>query len=368
MFFMWRLLDLGSLPPVQTQAVYEAVALERDKGNVPDTLILCYPESPLVCIGFHQEAAKEVDLEFCRLKGIPVVRRILGGGAVYLDGNQLFYQVIVHRSNPVVPGAVAEFFRFLLEAPVRTYRQLGVSAYFKPVNDIEVEGRKISGNGAGIVGEVNVLTGNIIFDFDYDMMVRVLKVPSEKFRDKFAKSLRDRVTTLLRELGRKPPLEKVKSLLVRNFEEVLGAEMVEGELTDRERRLTEEIEKKYLSDEWTYARDFSHPELAKKVKVAGSTFVAESAYKAPGGLIRVTLEFEEDKILDVLISGDFWMYPEVKLEKLEEKLKGVKLRREEVLNAVSSFYSEEGVEVPSVTPEDFTQAIMQAAHPTSGPA
>lgn len=283
-----------------------------------------------------------------------------------MDGDQLFYQVIVHRSNPVVPGAVAEFFRFLLEAPVRTYRQLGVPAYFKPVNDIEVGGRKISGNGAGMVGDVNILTGNIIFDFNYEMMVRVLRVPSEKFRDKFASSLRERVTTILRETGSRPPLEKVKKLIVRNFEEILNAEMVEGELTDRERRLVEELEKKYLSDEWTFMRDLSHPELARRVKVAGSTFIAESAYKAPGGLIRVTLEFEEDRILDVLISGDFWMYPEVKLEKLEERLRGVRLRAEDVLNAVSSFYSEEEVEVLSVTPEDFTRAIMQTVYPASG--
>lgn len=74
---------------------------------------------------------------------------------------------------------MTDFFQFLLEAPSeRTASR--VSVYFKPVNEIEVEGRKINGT-VGVVRGVNIFTGNSIFDFEYDTLVRMLMTPSENF-------------------------------------------------------------------------------------------------------------------------------------------------------------------------------------------
>ncbi|MEM2146915.1 MAG: lipoate--protein ligase [Candidatus Jordarchaeaceae archaeon] len=357
----WRLLDLGGLPGIETQTVYEAVALARSKNLVPDTLILCYPENPLVCIGYHQDLEKEVEYSFCQSHGIPVVRRILGGGAVYLDQGQLFYQVIVDRKNPKIPLSIKEFFQKLLEAPTKTYQDLGIPAVYKPINDIEVNGKKISGNGAGTLeNAVNIMTGNIIMDFNYEMMVKILKVPSEKFRDKVAKSLEERMTTIKKELGQQIPPEKIKSLLIKNYQETLDIKLKKDKLTDWEKKTMNNLKEKYQSPEWLNMVSLRHPDLARKVKISSTTSITESAYKAPGGLIRVTLRIDEETIKEIMISGDFWIFPENKLAELEKRLTGAPTNIDKINQIIENFYKEEKIETPGATPQDFLTAIRQA--------
>jgi lipoate-protein ligase A len=212
-----NLYDLGHVPWLDSQLIYHALPRLGMEG-----LILLAPAEPYVCIGYHQDAEQEVDLAYCREQGIPVFRREVGGGAVYLDGQQLFYQLLIHKDNPLARRDKGEFYRTMLAPVVGAYRDLGVDARYKPVNDIvTAEGRKISGNGAAEMGDYAVLVGNLIADFDYEMMVRVLRVPDAKFRDKVFKSLRENLTTLIRELGRAPAWEAMTAALVRNFEATL---------------------------------------------------------------------------------------------------------------------------------------------------
>jgi len=81
-----------------SQALYHAAAhLGRE------SLFLLRPSTPYVCIGFHQDAKQEIDLDFTREHSIPVFRREVGGGAVFLDGMQLFFQLIIRRDRAEVP-------------------------------------------------------------------------------------------------------------------------------------------------------------------------------------------------------------------------------------------------------------------------
>ena len=205
----WRLLDLGKAEPYTAQTFYEAVAEAMHRGLSANTLILVQPASPYACIGYHQDIEKEIDLEFTEAEGLPVIRRSQGGGATYLDGNQVFYQII-SRDSEAVPRSVDRFFEKALSVTVEGYRRLGVPAEFKPLNDVVVDGRKISGNGAGMHESASILVGNFIMDLNYPLMARVLRVPDEKFRDKMAKSMEQWVTTLKRELGESPPPERIK--------------------------------------------------------------------------------------------------------------------------------------------------------------
>jgi len=357
-------LDLGALDPIDTQIIYDAVSIARGRNVVPDTMIFCYPVKPLVCIGYHQELEKEVDIDVCRQLGVPVVRRILGGGAVYLDNNQLFYQIIASIKNPMLPPVVEDAFRFFLQGPVETYRSLGVPAVYRPINDIIVGGRKISGNGATTtVYGVFVLTGNIILDFNYEMMVKILKAPSEKFRDKMFKSLQEWVTTLRRELGYLVPVKEVKSTLEEAFEKTLGVSLQKGTLTSEENGLLQELRKRYLSNEWLFMPEHRHPNLieTRAVKVVAGISVAEAAYKSRGGLIRVTMEMVESKIKDILISGDFSFYPPDALPKLEQILAGTVLDRTVVTDKVRNFYITHNVQSPGTEPDDFSTVILMAA-------
>ncbi|PUA31206.1 MAG: hypothetical protein B9J98_07350 [Candidatus Terraquivivens tikiterensis] len=358
----WRLLDLGMADHLMAQTFYEATAKALDEGLVPNTLILVIPKNPYICIGYHQELEKEVDVEYCRRASLPIIRRMQGGGAVYLDSNQLFYQVVVRKDDELVPSNVERLFEKFLGVTVYVYRKLGLPAEFKPINDVVVRGKKISGNGAGAFGnDVLILVGNIILDLDYDSMCRILKVPDEKFRDKMARSMREWVTSLRNELGYVPDVEKIKGLISEGYKEVLGIELERAWPSMEELSIWEsEVKPRHLSHEWLYMPEGRHGWLAggRVVKVSSGVKLVEVAHKA-SKLIRVTAEVVDDRLSDVLISGDFFMIPENYLAKLEEVLKGSSLDAEEVLRRVKRFYQETGVQTPGITAEDFANAILK---------
>lgn len=354
----WRLINLGKVEPLMAQTFYEAVASAVDKGLSPNTIILCQPSRHYACLGFHQEAEKELDIEYCHSNNIPIIRRSQGGGATYLDSNQIFYQVIGSKRSGVIPGSVEKLFEKLLRITVYVYRKLGLPAEFKALNDVVVRGKKISGNGAGELGSVQILVGNIILGLDYDSMARVLKVPSEKFRDKMFKSMKKWVTSLKRELGYTPSVKEIKKLLVEGYESILGIKLIPSEPSDAEKRIwIEEVKPRNLSREWLY-RQKKESVDGRAVKVADGVKVVEVDYKAKK-MIRIRAELIGDKILDVMLSGDFFMIPRDNLSKLELSLKDVTLRRNEVLEKIREFYKKTNVQTPGITPEDFAEAIMK---------
>jgi hypothetical protein len=93
---------------------------------------------------------------------------------------------------------------------------------------------------------------------------------------------------------------------------------------------------------------------------SGGEKLSYAEFKAPGGLIKVELECEGDKILHVLLSGDFFMYPENALERLEQILIGVKVDEKSLLRKVQQFYDSTNVQTPMVGPVHWVEAILHA--------
>lgn len=359
----WRLIDLSMVEPYRAQAFYEAVALAVDRNVSPNTILICQPASPYVCLGFHQEFEKEIDVEHCRNEGLPIIRRSQGGGATYLDSNQIFYQIVARRDSKVIPSKVENLFEKLLNVTVHVYRSLGLPATeFKALNDVITNGKKISGNGAGQFGDNTViLVGNIILDLNYDAMGRVLKVPSEKFRDKMVQSMRGWLTSLKSELGYVPPVEHVKRLLAEGYEKLLGIKLSRSEPSEEEEKIwEEEVWSKHLSPDWVRMGDRAAtvPADWRAVKIADGVKVVEVDHKAKK-LIRVRAELIGERILDLMFSGDFFMIPEGALHELESNLKGVNLKREEIMKKILEFYESGKVEVPGIAPGDFADAVMK---------
>ena len=343
-----KLYRLGTVSWQDSQLLYHALPRIGREG-----LILLSPATPYVCIGYFQDAEQEVDLAYCREHGIPVFRREVGGGAVYLDGEQLFYQMVIHKENPLVPPTRETFYRRFLQAPIEAYRALGIPAEYKPVNDIVAGNRKISGNGVAEIGDYIVFVGNLIVDFDYETMVRVLRVPDEKFRDKVYKTLRENLSTIRRELGTAPPREALWNLLAETFAGVLGPLEVETEVDPEWRAEADRLGERMLTDGWLFRH--GRPHEGRAVTIRSGVQVIQRAYKAPGGLIRATAEVQEGIITSVSLSGDFFFYPAEKLDDLEAALVGVPL--EEVEPAIARFYAEHGVESPGVTAADFARVV-----------
>jgi len=351
---------LGGLEPYRAQALYEAVAATVGRGGSPNTLILCNPADSYVCIGYHQELEKEVDVDFCKRHGLPIIRRSQGGGAVYLDSGQQFYQVVAKRGDPLVPAKVERLFEKFLGPTVYACRRLGLQAEYKPLNDVVVNGRKISGNGAGELDGSTVLVGNIILGLNYDLMSRVLRVPSEKFRDRLAKSMREWVTSLERELGRTPPVEEIKRYLLEGYES-LGIGFKTGTLSEVEEEIFKfEIKPKHLSPEWLNQpkRHRLKSSGPRAIRVTGAREVREATYKAKK-LIRVTAEVANGRVTDIVFSGDFFIIPEQTLPELEKAIVNSALDPAEVEARVKRFYAESDAQIPGIEPSDLVEAIMR---------
>jgi len=355
----WRLLNLGYSEPYIAQTFYEAVAEAVHLGLSPNTLILLQPGGPYACIGYHQDLEKEIDQDYCRDEGLPIIRRSQGGGATYLDRDQVFYQII-SKESVVIPRNVDKMFEGLLEVTVETYRRLGVSSEFKPLNDVVVEGRKISGNGAGMHESASILVGNVILDLNYDKMARVLKVPDEKFRDKMAKSMREWVTTLRRELDEVPSVEAVKETYIAAFQEILGVKLSPDEPSEDEWHIfNEETKPRHTSEEWLYREAPQRRGLeGRSVKIAHDVKVVEADHKA-GKLIRVRAEMMGDEVLTVQIRGDFFALPKEAISELEMRLEGVKLTKEDLMRSIEGFFEEVNPEMPGVGPRDFANAMLK---------
>jgi lipoate-protein ligase A len=333
-----------------SQALYHAAAhLGRE------ALIVLRPATPYVCIGYHQDAQQEIDLDFTRANNIPVFRREVGGGAVYLDGQQLFFQLIIRHDRPGVPANIAQFYEKFLGPVIETFIKFGVPAEYKPVNDIITNGRKISGTGAAQIDDMLILVGNFIQDFNYDVMSKCLRVPDEKFRDKVYKTMYENLTTMLRESGKIPSNKDLGDELSRCYGELLGEltpKELDLELTEKADELLVEMN----NPEWLLANDQRRPD-SKQVKIAEGIYVIQRMLKTPGGLIRVTAVNHEGKLNEVHISGDFFFFPADALMDLEMTLQDVPADALAITQVVDKFYQQHGVESPGVVPSDFGQVL-----------
>lgn len=345
-----RVYNLGALPGQGSMLVFHAMAyLGRE------ALIIVSPGETLVSIGYFQDAAEVVDLDYCNEAGIPVMRREIGGGATLLDGDQVFYQVVLRRDNPLVPRDIDTLYRRFTDPAVATYRDLGIETEFRPVNDIITnEGRKIAGEGGGDVGDSIVFVGGILLDFDYETMARILRVPDEKFRDKIHKTMGENLTTVLKETATKPPREEVAESLSKNFGEILGplepAEL-DGELTAK----MAELEKRMTGDEFLFRKIRKSP--TREIRVREGVRFFEGTHKAPGGLISVFAEVVEDRLESVSITGDFTCTPKDASAELERRLAGVAFDRVAVAGAVEAFYEDTGTQTPGVAVEDLLKSF-----------
>ena len=349
-----RLLDLGFVSPVRSQTVYHAVAYAMTPTDA-DTIILVSPTNPYVCIGYHQDIEREVDLSYCKAKGLPVFRREVGGGATYLDSMQVFTQWIFHRDH--LPSGIEERFALHAQPVVETYHALGIPAYHRPVNDIQVAGKKIGGMGAARIGIAEVLVTSLMLDFDIESMTRVLKVSSEKMRDKVHQGLRQYMTTLTSELGHAPDREMVKALYVDRCRSAMDREIVPGALTEREEMMARQLDERFVTADWLYQQAKLRQ---SSVKIHQDVVVVEADHKAPGGLIRVTARLREERIEELSISGDFTLLPTTALCELERAACGLPAERDLLFEAIQAVYTSSGIQSPGVKPEDFTQAILAA--------
>jgi lipoate-protein ligase A len=348
----WRLLDTGARTAFENMAFDDALLLARSRGISPNTLRLLQFSPNAALVGFHQNVEQELRVDYCRKHGIDIARRITGGGALYFDETQVGGEVIADKGHPKIPNRVEDLYEVLCEGTVAGLRHLGVESEFRPKNDIEVAGRKISGTGGVEEGDAFLFQGTLLVDFDVDTMLRALRIPTEKLKDKELDSVKDRVTCLSWELDRVPPKVEIQQALVEGFSEIFDVRFERKGIMKEELELFDRKMEKHTSREWIYGT--RRPIEARSV--------LRSMYKTEGGLIRVAAVVDTiiKQIKSILITGDFFAYPQRTILDLEARLKYASADYEDVENNILDFFEETKPQIPGVEAKDFVKAVLDA--------
>ena len=237
-----RALETGYNNAALNMAIDEALMENIDHAPI----LRIYGWRPAaVSIGYFQSIKEEIDLEKCSRMGLGVIRRLTGGGAV-LHEMELTYSFITKQ----YPQNIMESYKWICEAIVISINRLGFDASFVPLNDIVVNGKKVSGSAQTRRKGVLLQHGTLLLGVDVDKMFCVLKVPSEKVKDKIIKDVKERVTSLSG-----ITFEKMASSLKTSFATKFDAKLLADIMSTKEtNRAIWLAERKYSTKEWNFRR------------------------------------------------------------------------------------------------------------------
>lgn len=348
----FRVVDTGVREGRFNIALDQAMIELHQAGRIPDTLrFIRFP--PTALVGRHQALSQEIDVPYCRSHGIGMVRRITGGGAIYLDEGQLGWGLVFDRRT-LGSVALGDLARDICETVATGLTRLGVPARYRPRNDIEVDGRKISGTGGFFDGDTLIYQGTVLVDMDPSAMVAALRVPRAKLEKRSLDSVAQRVVTLRELLGPKTPgLPAVQHALLAAFSDRFGIEWNAEALTAEEEALAWQHHREEIgTDEFVAAID----------DPARDADFAVGAHTCPGGAVTAYLRLEgpaRSRIGQVLITGDFFVAPPRVVLDLESALRRIELA--DLGPAIERFFAERSIGALTVSPGDFRRAIELAA-------
>lgn len=196
---------------------YFNLALEEyvlTKMDQQERYCILWQNDPVVVVGRNQNTAGEINEEFIKARGIKVVRRMSGGGAVYHDPGNLNFTFI----QPEPRLQKLDFARFTRPV-IKTLAGLGIEARNEGRNDITIDGRKLSGNSQYRCRRSLMHHGTILFATDLDIMEKALTAGQDKFQSHGVNSVRSRVTNITDHLSSPISLEEFKNRLLISIQE-----------------------------------------------------------------------------------------------------------------------------------------------------
>ncbi len=246
-----RVLDFGPVSPLRSQSIWHALA-EAAGETGRATLSFMRPAAPYVGIGMQRSIA-EVDLEYCRSAGLSVFRRRVGGGPVYLDARQLFFQVTMPRRS--LPASRGEAISGLLAPLAPAFAAAGVDANLDAAGELSASGAKVCGHGAGEIGDGVAVVGNLITAFNHSRAAGICWTGSARVTERLEALMRRYVGCFSREPDASAFLATAPAALA----EALGMEHETGELDAREMELIRAWDNQLSDPGWTREGEFPPP-------------------------------------------------------------------------------------------------------------
>ncbi len=244
----WEYLAPAPLSAAEHMALDQVLTEEVGAGRRGPTLRFWEWNEKAVIIGSFQSLRNEVDSDEAAARGVRVLRRVSGGGAMFIEpGNTITYSI--YAPAELVQGmSFADSYAFLDDWTLQALHSIGIAAEYKPLNDIASPQGKIGGAAQKRLGNGAVLHHvTMAYDIDADAMLQVLRIGREKLSDKGVTSAVKRVDPIKSQSGLSRT--EVIDTMVGTFRELHG--LRDGTISDAERiRVATLVEEKFLTDEW----------------------------------------------------------------------------------------------------------------------
>ncbi|HEU4807533.1 MAG TPA: biotin/lipoate A/B protein ligase family protein [Homoserinimonas sp.] len=244
----WQLVHGVAYPPALQLALDQVLAEEVGAGRRKPTLRIWEWDEPAVVIGSFQSVKNEVDRDNAEKYGIEVVRRISGGGAMFMEAGSVITYSIYAPAELVHGMTFADSYAYLDEWVITTLKSLGIDAFYQPLNDITSAKGKIGGAAQKRLGSGAVLHHvTMSYDMDGDKMVEVLRIGREKMSDKGTKSANKRVDPLRSQTGLSR--SEIIGRMIETFRNLYG--LTPGDITEDELHQAELlVAEKFGTEAW----------------------------------------------------------------------------------------------------------------------
>lgn len=271
-----------------TDAPWNLAMEEYLLEKAEEPCFVVWRNAPSVIVGRNQNTCAQIKRAFVEARGIAVVRRLSGGGAVYHDlGNVNFTFIAPGRGRK--PASFQEF-----TAPILEFLQeLGVPATFDGRNDLNLHGRKISGNAQYVRRGHQLHHGTLLFDTDLDTLEEALHVGKVKYQDRGIPSIRQRVTNICEHMASPVSADAFMERLYAFIHKRMKACTINLSGPDHD-AISTLAQARYRLWEWNYG--------------ASPPYNFHKVVKTAGGGLEVCLKVEKGMIQNVRIFGDFLGY------------------------------------------------------------
>ncbi len=246
--YEWQLVEAGPMSPAMHLALDDVLGQAVGAGQRAPTLRFWEWSHPAIIIGCFQSLKNEVDRDAARRLGVDVVRRITGGGAMFVEpGSTITYSL--YAPGELVRGmSFAESYAFLDDWVLKALNELGIAAFYKPLNDITSPQGKIGGAAQKRFANGAVLHHvTMAYDMDAGKMLQVLRIGREKLSDKGTASAAKRVDPLRSQTGL--AREQIIARMKATFAALNGG--TPGQITPEEFAAAESLAQgKFSSEAW----------------------------------------------------------------------------------------------------------------------